>query len=375
MADTPQNPRYHAEGSVLEHTKMVVRRYFELRDRFRLSEEEREVLYWAAVLHDIGKTRVTKQVNGRWTSPGHEKAGLPMAMDHLLRRTELVPEARRKVLDLVRWHGIPLYFVKHQVPLDHLKLLGTRTDLRLLGIFTVLDFHGRICENQAETITAIEHFQRVTVPKAEYEFAPYADLQAQYATWNLRHKNAAWNAIRLKNFSLLEKLRHAPERDSPPTFGKKVYMTIGPPLSGKTSYLAHQHPGLFRVDLAEHGLAESDLGDAYYEDRKLIEFRHFLTIYLNRNRQVVLEGRNLKEKFRRRLTESIRDMNVAVEYLVFEAPLPPLFERDAQRPQPEGKEKIAALYHRFDLVHPWEAHHLQYITPADIAAPNSQKES
>jgi predicted kinase len=361
MAATQQNPRYHAEGNVLEHTRLVVQRYFELRDRFQLTEEEKDILYWAAVLHDLGKTRVTRYEDGRWTSPGHEKAGLPLAMDHLLRYSNLKPASRRKVLDLVRWHGMPLRFIRYQRPLNDLKLLGTRADLRLLGIFAIFDFHGRICEVQDEVISNIEHFQSVTVPKTEYEFAPYDTLQEQYRKWNLRHKNAAWKAIQIKDVNLVQKLMKAEEQETPPTFGKKVLLTVGPPLSGKTSFIEREHPGLFRVSMEEHGMAISDLGDRYYEGRKLIEFRHFLNIYLNRKRHVALDGRNIKEDFRIKITNFIREMHVEVEYLVFESPIDLLVERDQQREEPEGRETIEQMYHNMDLVHPWEAHHIKYI--------------
>ena len=153
----------------------------------------------------------------------------------------------------------------------------------------------------------------------------------------------------------------APERESPPTYGKKILLTMGPPPSGKTSYIEKEHPDLFRVSMEEHGMGFTDLGDDYHESRKLVEFRHFLTIYLNRNRHVVLDGRNLKEAFRRRLIEFIREMQVEVEYLVFESTLAPLLERDAEREEPEGKDTILDQYNRMDLVHPWEAHRIQYI--------------
>lgn len=363
MAETPQNPRYHAEGDVLAHTEMVLRKYFELRDRFALTEEEKQVLYWAAVLHDVGKTRTTTYEDGRWRSPGHEKAGVPLALDHLLRQPELTHAMREQVLGLVRWHGAPLSYARYRKDISKLKLLGTRTDLRLLGIFSVFDFHGRICEDQAEILQQIEHFQQIEVPKAEYEFGKYAEVQKRYAAWNVRHKNAVWNAYRLKDTALLQKLVQA--KNAPPlqTMGKKVILTVGPPASGKTTFLQREMPGIFRVDLAEHGLAESDLGDQFYEDRKLVEFKHFLTVYLNRHRQVVLDGRNLNVAFRRRLTDMIRDLQVEIEYLVFQSSLPILQSRGAE------VEALHDLYASLDILHPWEAHAIRYFSDLPSKGP------
>ena len=49
MAATPQNPRYHREGSVLAHTQYVVQEFLAHQESFELSDEDAEVLYWAAV--------------------------------------------------------------------------------------------------------------------------------------------------------------------------------------------------------------------------------------------------------------------------------------------------------------------------------------
>lgn len=361
MANTTQNPRYHAEGSVLAHTELVVQKYFELRDRFELTAEEQEALYWAAVLHDIGKTVTTRFENERWTSPGHEKAGLPMARNILFRQPGITAAQRRKILDLVRWHGFPLWWSLKKRPLDDLKVLGTRTDLRLLSIFSIFDFEGRICENRDSVMDQIRHFHEVDVPRAEYEFGRYADLQARYETWNIRHKNALWNAMKLNNVALLEKLIEADPIESPPTYGKKAILTVGPPLAGKSTYLGKELADVFRIDLAEHGMSPEVIENQFYLDRRLPEFKHFLTVYLNRHRTVVLEGRNLDAKLRKRIVEMIRDLGVEVEYLVFDAPLDELISRNQQLAEPLPEEKIRADFAAFGLVHPWEAHRVEFV--------------
>ena len=55
---TEQNPKYHAEGNVYNHTLLVLEQFYQYAESYPLSEEEKIILYWAAVLHDIGKTKV-----------------------------------------------------------------------------------------------------------------------------------------------------------------------------------------------------------------------------------------------------------------------------------------------------------------------------
>ena len=80
----PQNPVYHPEGDVFEHTMLVLDCAAALRDRAQ----------WplgfmvSALLHDLGKAVATEiQPDGRITSYGHEVQGLPLCEAQLRRLT------------------------------------------------------------------------------------------------------------------------------------------------------------------------------------------------------------------------------------------------------------------------------------------------
>ena len=79
-----QNPAYHPEGDVFEHTMLVLDQAAELRERAR----------WplgfmvAALVHDLGKPVCTEvQPDGKITSYGHEVKGLPVCEAQLRRLT------------------------------------------------------------------------------------------------------------------------------------------------------------------------------------------------------------------------------------------------------------------------------------------------
>jgi len=361
LRDTPQNPRYHREGNVLTHTLKVLEKYYELRDRFTLSEEEKKILYWAAILHDIGKPEATVFEDGRWTSPGHEKAGLPIARSILLQQEDISDESRRRILNLVRWHGVPLRWCINKRPISELKELGTQTDLRLLGIFSVFDFHGRECEKQEETIAMIEKFQSLYVPKAEYELGKFDHLQSTYSSLSDKLKSAAWNAVKLRNIPLLERLLEADGQAPASPFRNQVYLTIGPPLAGKSSYLKEQFPDAFHIDLKEFALTEDAAKDDFYIERKAVEFKHFLRIYLRRHPRIVVEGRNVDTRIRKELNEAIRQFPVQLNYLVFESSLEDLLSRNSEQEKPIEEAVIREQYHQMDVFHPWEAHNLTWI--------------
>ena len=93
-AGVPQNPLYHPEGDVFEHTMLVLDCAADLRGRaihplgFML----------AALLHDVGKVVATAaDGDGRITAYGHETLGLPLCERQLRRLT-----SHAKLIDYVK---------------------------------------------------------------------------------------------------------------------------------------------------------------------------------------------------------------------------------------------------------------------------------
>ncbi|MEP4928426.1 MAG: hypothetical protein ABJT31_11690, partial [Hyphomicrobiales bacterium] len=65
----PQDPIHHAEGDAGTHTRMVVEVLVADLDWQNLSPDDRSNVFWAAVLHDVGKPAVTKhEDNGHISS-------------------------------------------------------------------------------------------------------------------------------------------------------------------------------------------------------------------------------------------------------------------------------------------------------------------
>ena len=115
LIGTPQHPDYHQEGDVFEHIKMTVDVAANIAQKNNLPKNERAVLLFGALLHDIGKPEtVTRTAEGFWTSPNHAAAGvapgraflesmlaphwlvdqvLPLIREHQTRLASTMPEA------------------------------------------------------------------------------------------------------------------------------------------------------------------------------------------------------------------------------------------------------------------------------------------
>lgn len=89
MAGVPQDPEWHPEGDVCVHTMHVVNAAAKIAERDGLDDNDRAVLLFSALAHDLGKPATTEQRDRdgrmRWTSWGHEPLGGPIARQFLTR--------------------------------------------------------------------------------------------------------------------------------------------------------------------------------------------------------------------------------------------------------------------------------------------------
>jgi len=140
---TPQPPNWHPEGDVFEHTMQVLDAAARLP---YVDDDERLIMMYAALGHDLGKPEKTKKVAGRIHSHGHAEAGVAPAralLGRIARKKSLISAACK----LVRYHMEPPQFITNDAPLAAYKRLanklGTRVTLKKLADISLCDKQGR----------------------------------------------------------------------------------------------------------------------------------------------------------------------------------------------------------------------------------------
>jgi putative nucleotidyltransferase with HDIG domain len=98
LARTPQPPQYHAEGDAAVHTQLAVE---------ACPPDSDPDLVWSALLHDVGKTVVTKLDEDRITAHGHDIIGAEMA-EKILQRLQMPVNRRTRIIWAVRHHTFHL---------------------------------------------------------------------------------------------------------------------------------------------------------------------------------------------------------------------------------------------------------------------------
>ena len=110
LIETPQDPEWHPEGDVWNHTNHCCNALVKLPEwQQTRSIQDRSAWMFAVLLHDIGKSKTTekaiKKGRERIVSPGHDKVGAKMA-DQFLERLQAPNIIRERVSPLVAQHMI-----------------------------------------------------------------------------------------------------------------------------------------------------------------------------------------------------------------------------------------------------------------------------
>ena len=86
LIGVPQNPLYHPEGDVFDHTKLTCDAAVHIADDLNLDSSERTILLLASLCHDFGKPATTiLNERGTWSSPRHPAEGVPITQQFLKR--------------------------------------------------------------------------------------------------------------------------------------------------------------------------------------------------------------------------------------------------------------------------------------------------
>ncbi|WP_337043638.1 AAA family ATPase [Emticicia sp. 17c] len=160
MEGIPQDARFHAEGDVAVHTRMVLNELDKLPEFQALPKQAQGIMWAAALMHDIEKRSTTMlEPDGSVTSKGHAKAG-EKAVRQILYKHIVTPFAiRETIAKLVRYHGLPLWIFEKENPEKSLIKANMTVNLQWLTLLTKADVLGRECKDKNELLYRIELFE------------------------------------------------------------------------------------------------------------------------------------------------------------------------------------------------------------------------
>ncbi|UYQ92223.1 HD domain-containing protein [Chitinophaga horti] len=160
MQYVPQDAVHHAEGNVAIHTRMVLEALQQQDAWQQLAAQEQEVLWAAALLHDVEKrsTTVTEE-DGHISAKGHARKGATTARQLLYHDIPTPFAIREMIYGLVRHHSLPLWLLERRDPLKELVSASLEVNTQWLAMLARADVIGRICHDKTDLLYRVDCFE------------------------------------------------------------------------------------------------------------------------------------------------------------------------------------------------------------------------
>jgi len=343
MGDVPQDAIYHAEGNVAIHTKMVLEAMMAQPAYQELAEQEQEILWAAALLHDVEKYSTTViEPDGRITSNGHARKGAMTARQVLYREVPAPYAMREQVVALVRYHGLPLWVFEKPNPAKALIMASMEVNTQWLALLARADVLGRICKDQDEMLYKIDCFEAFC-----------------------REQNC-WGVAR--NFATDEaKMYYMQHEDAYPDYVPfeqpvaEVILMSGLPGAGKNTYIQKHYPDLPVVSLDDirvaRGISPTDKSG---NGMVIQEAKEQARVFLRKQKSFIWNATNITRQMRLQLVELFTTYKAAVKIIYVEAPYTGLLKQNRNREAAIPDVVLERLIDKLEVPAQWEAHEVVY---------------
>lgn len=355
MRVCPQDPVHHAEGDVLTHTRMVVESL--ISDRVwqdmrhepegdiqwddHSSQERQTILFWAAVLHDIGKPECTvHEEDGRITSKGHSRIGTQMAR-RFLWQTGSPFKWREALCGIIQCHQLPFWLLERenaeQMAVETSYICNTED----LCLHAKHDALGRHCEDKDAILQNVEltriFFYEIDALGNQRPFANSAS-RIEYLTREDRY------------------LDYKAHEDYKCT----ATMLSGLPGAGKDTYARDRHHTVISLDdiRAEMGISPTNNQGAVIQAAK-----EKAREYLRAGKDFTWNATNITRNMREPLLSLFRSYGAKTRIIYIEPD--PQTHRDQNRNRDAAvpDDVIRKLVRKLEPPTRAEAHHVTWITP------------
>ena len=338
-----QDPVHHGEGDVWVHTRMVVEALIANQQWRAMDAGARRIVFWAAVLHDIGKPATTREEDGRITSRGHSRRGEQMARG-LLWRLGADRREREHIAALVGHHLVPFFLLERDDPLKLTGRISLRTRCDWLALLARADARGRISPDRRRILEAVALFE---------EFARDAGCLGEPYAFPSDHSR----------FQYFLRRGHDPAYEAFDDTRLTAVLMSGLPGAGKDTWIAEHLPDWPVVSLDR---IRTELGIAHGKPQGAVvqSARERAREHLREGRDFVWNATNLTRQTRGALIQLFADYNARVRIVHLEAPAGRLFTRNSARDDAVPQAAVERMLERWEPPDLTECHELKQV-PGD----------
>lgn len=342
MHHTPQDPEHHGEGDVGVHTEMVLNALITLPEFQQLPAQQQEVLWAAALLHDVEKRSTTVQENGRIQSPGHARRGELTARQILWRDIPTPFVLREQIVALVRLHGLPLWLLERPEPERLLLTAAMRIDTRLLALLARADLLGRQSPDQQSMLERIDLFELFC------------------------HEQQCWGKMRpfVSDSARWHYLTH--EQSSPdfvPWEAEpfEVILLCGLPGMGKDRYINEQCQGMDVISLDDmRRRINASPDDKTATGRIVQQAKEEARVFLRQKKPFIWNATNITRQLSSQLINLFTAYGARVKIVYLEVPWAQWKQQNARREYAVPEAVVMRMASRLEVPQPDEAHGVEY---------------
>lgn len=343
MEGIPQDPVHHAEGDVAIHTRMVLEVLEQLEGFKALPLQQQEILWAAALLHDVEKRSTTvHEEDGTITSKGHAKKGAITSRQILYTQQPAPFALREEVVHLVRFHGLPLWAIEKNDPAKAVIEASLIADTKMLSLLARADAMGRVCTDQQDLLYRIELFEA---------------LCQEHDCWGKPRTFQTPNA----RFQYFHKEERFPDFVPFDDFGATVILLSGLPGAGKDTYVNRHYRNWPVINLdqirRENKIAPTDKKG----NGQVIQLaKEQARVYLRKGKDFVWNATNVTKQMREQLVELFVTYKAYVKVVYIEVPYSKLHMQNNSREAIVPAHAVDRLMAKLEVPAPWEGHEVDY---------------
>lgn len=353
MEKTPQNSLHHAEGDVFTHTRLVCEALVNLDEYRSLTKKDKEIMFVAALLHDVGKTVCTKIEDGVIVSPHHAVKGAFMAREILWRDlnvcgTKEAQAFREAVCHLIQYHSFPPRAIDREnserrlLEIASCSHLTSGFSVKKLCILEKADVLGRISKDNEVWLDNIEYCKilakELSCLDTAFRFSSAFSKRAYFK------KQTDW--------------MHDELFDN--TWGEVILLS-GLPGTGKDTWIEQNCPDIPMVSLDEWR-KRLKISPTDNQGQVIAAAKEEAKQYLRKKQPFVWNATNISETIRSSQISMFEDYNARVRTVFLETSWQEQLRRNAERADKVPQAIIEKLLSKLEIPKAFESQTVEWIT-------------
>jgi predicted kinase len=320
---------------------MVVEALVAQQDWRALPRDEQTGLFWAAVLHDVGKPAVTRhEEGGRISSRRHSRVGASIARRLLWQAGS--PFAWREALcGIIAHHQLPFWLIERPDPTRLAIETSWKCRADHLCLHAKADALGRVCADQADVL------ERVALAALTFEEAGCASAPFGFANDTSR-------------VDFFERTDRDPHYVAHEAFSCHVTVMSGLPGAGKDRWVAQNLPEqpMVSLDLLRDELRVKATGN---QGKVIQAAQERAREYLRAGRDFVWNATNVTRQNRSKLLRLLMGYNARIALVYVEAGPDLIYRQNRDRSDAVPDAVIDHLLRKFEPPAAWEAHEVSVV--------------